>query len=1727
MNILDLHRRITDQYLKYLNSFVYVQDKRIASKLEEMRHTKPFMPEPLVQFNPSFELGDTSKESLVQKLGLHPHMQRILDPFRLYRHQEEAIRLGVNGQGYILTSGTGSGKSLTYMASIFNHVLKRPEAGKGVKAIVVYPMNALINSQHEEIERKFKEKLEADFPISFAKYTGQQSQTERDQVREQQHDILLTNYMMLELIMTRATESWLRESMQKHLQYLVFDELHTYRGRQGADVSLLIRRIQELVGRPLTLIGTSATMASEGTQESRKQLIAQTAEMLFGTPFEEDQIVGEYLTPSTHPFEADEQADWEAVLHAQLPDTYEALAVHPLVRWLEHRIALRRQQSGEWERGKPMTVPEIADRLVQDTGQPGTDCSAKIRELLACLDRINARHHEQGIRLRLLPFRLHQFISQAGEVRVSLDEPAFRHIEIGNQKYWKDAERNQDSPLFPVRFSRHSGAAFVCVEKDFENEVLRPSDPDYAVQEDDEETEESVPGRGKYHETTYPSGYLIFQDKTDEPLWSEDLIELFPQSWWRESGGKLVLETAYRYRIPHQIWFDQAGNYATQPKAGLPLSGWFVPAPMIFDPTAGVVYEMRSKETAKLASLNSEGRSTATSLLSFAVLSGLVEEGEVGKTCKLLSFTDNRQDASLQAGHFNDFVAAAHLRSAINQAIVSASPNGLRSYEVAEKVFAHLDLPERTYAVNPSGAIPDAANSRALKLLLQYRMLRDLRNSWRYSLPNLEQTGLLRIRYEHLATLCNDTAYIAHIPLLVRMSSSERVILLEALLDYIRTSFALTHPLLEQEAAQAENLMREKLREDSYWSLDREERIETGAYAVVQSMGKVKGMKTASLSTRSYWGRYLKRRHREVLEIELENRELPGLVEELCDLLCSWNLLRADTLKGEKGEFKGYRLRADQLIWQRNEQESAWWDRVRLRAGEMYRPRINPFFQQLYLENFGRFQKNLLAREHTGQQSNDDRQSRENDFRQGEISALYCSPTMELGIDISELNIVHMRNVPPSPANYVQRSGRAGRSGQAALVFTYCHGLSPHDQYYFERRIEMVAGVVRPPYLDLEQEELIRTHLHAFLLMHTGLRELKDSVADVLNLNHGPAYPLKLELREKLEHFAAKDGTAAAAAFFKEIAQRLGGGAQPGWLSQEWVKRQVVQMPEIFDRAFDRWRVLFRANEKRLAEAQRTINDHTYKPDSDLKKQARDQRRNGERQRDILLNQGGGSASGESDFYLFRYLAAEGFLPGYNFTRLPVRAWLGARARGEGHFVSRPRFLGLREFGPGNMIYHNGRRYRITGLALADATLPLRSMVAARATGYAHWDSEVQTHTNDPITGEALINGTNSAEAFSNLIQLLDSETVAISRITSEEEERTRQGYVIDTFFNYTGGMDSTQQAVLKWEGKELLRLIFGPATRLIHLNRRWRRSPRSHGFHLNRNNGFWMRQKDLETAPADAVRVVIPYIDHTADTLYVQPLEALGLDNEQVHSLAFALKRAIEAQYLLEEQEILVDTLGSGDTPNILLIEGTEGSMGILGQLVTQPNRLRQVIIKAYELLHFDPETHTDRRPELPKATYQDLLSYYNQPWHKIMDRHSIQEALKVLMACDLQRLTSGRDRDAHYHYLRERTHPDSDMERKFLDFLYRHGYRLPDQTQVNLKDCYASADFWYEAGRVAIFCDGSVHDYPNVVREDDAKRRCLEDHGCDVIVWYYRQPLAELVKGRGDVFGEGVRGY
>lgn len=306
MNVFRLRRQLVDDYAKYIRSFIRIADERIGDHVEHALQEGALWPEPLLQVSPAFEFGETLEE-LVARGELHPESLRIFarkapdgrveGSIRLFTHQVEALRAARAGKSYVLTTGTGSGKSLSYILPIVDDVLRRPEKNH-VKAIVVYPMNALANSQRGELEKYLKYGY-AEPPVTFDRYTGQEKEDERARIIANPPDILLTNYMMLELMLTRPREEPLIRAASG-LRFLVFDELHTYRGRQGADVALLIRRARAaLHARDVLCVGTSATMSSAGTWTARQRDVADVASRIFGVPVAAENIIGETLRRAT------------------------------------------------------------------------------------------------------------------------------------------------------------------------------------------------------------------------------------------------------------------------------------------------------------------------------------------------------------------------------------------------------------------------------------------------------------------------------------------------------------------------------------------------------------------------------------------------------------------------------------------------------------------------------------------------------------------------------------------------------------------------------------------------------------------------------------------------------------------------------------------------------------------------------------------------------------------------------------------------------------------------------------------------------------------------------------------------------------------------------------------------------------------------------------------------------------------------------------------------------------------------------------------------------------------------------------------------------------------------------------------------------------------------------------------------------------------------------------
>ena len=1729
MNVFDTHRRIIDDYASYIRSFIHISDPEIARTVETSLGEGRLWPQPLLQFNPAYEQAGGVEESIASGL-LHEDLRHTFGGYSLYRHQRDAIALGVSGTDFVVTSGTGSGKSLTYIATVFHHLLTHRGAVQGaggVTAVVVYPMNALINSQTRELEtyrEAYRRHTGRAFPVTFGQYTGQEREDARERMREEPPQILLTNYMMLELLLTRVQERPIRDAIFEGLRYLVFDELHTYRGRQGADIAMLIRRILAECRQPVCCIGTSATMVSVGSAESQRGEVARVASTVFGRPFEPEQIVDETLARSLDDAgtEPSRQALHAAIVAGVDAGASEAaLRGHPLAVWLERRVALD-ERDGRLVRRTPMGFHDVVRQLADDSGAPEADCRQALEATLQWVSAVNQRIRESGSRYTLLPFKLHQFIAQTGSVYTTLDQGEDRFITLEPGIYKHDEDRK---PIFPNVFSRVTGHPFLCVS--LAGDRLTPREFRASGTEDEDEGENAT------------DGYLIVGDE----VWDPDRdLDYLPDAWVRtaRTSGRREPHPSKRDRFPRALRFDEHGRCSeTEP---LRYRGWFMRAPLLFDPTGGVFYDPKTSDGTKLTRLGNEGRSTSTTITAFSILDRLRDGGHPARDQKLLSFTDSRQDAALQAGHFNDFVQVVRLRAGIRQALERA-PGGVLDYATLGKaVFDALSLPFRDYGnrdTEPELAPVRRKYDAAFQDYLLFRALADLRRSWRIVLPNLEACALLAIDYLDLDEIAAEDGFWADVEIANVLPHPDRRGFLADILDYFRLEYAIhsENYLRPERLKEFEKRFREQLK--APWTLDADEDLAPPSVVRLDRLHQRARLSSKSMGPTSALGKYLKHvaRQSEVdpdaLRAERYRAFVLGLMRKLKE---ADYLVEESARSASDEEVPVFRLRIEKVRWTLGDGETVRPDPIkRIAYKDGASPPPNAFFRALYRRDFAE-SKRLEAADHTGQLGVQVRRDREERFRaewtldeagtvpdearirSESISALFCSPTMELGVDIGGLGVVHMRNAPPNAANYVQRSGRAGRSGQGALVFTYCSGFSAHDRHYFQHQADLVAGAVQAPRIDLRNRELLLSHLHALAVGRIGLPGAETGRGERPSLmrlveDGDPAMPLA---RAVVAGLALAPATLRAieTTFRRAIADfapTLRRDAD-AWYRDDWIERSLRNLGDSLDGAMQRWRKMYQSARTLLTRATQEIDSGLLKVNSrDYKSYARQQAQ-AIRQLNLLRNEQGGLFD-LNEFYPYRYLASEGFLPGYNFTRLPVRIFvpIGSAA---GEYISRPRAIALREFGPRNLVYHNGRKYRVSQLFVQDAEAALTEAKLSRRAGY-FLTGEQRELEICPFSGLDLSDNANTEHLY-DLLEMAESRGEETARITCEEEERVSRGYQVESYFQVDGGdFASIRSATVRSGESRLLNLRFIPAARLVSVSRGWR-SQRTEGFPIGMSSGRWgSKMPEPDPDAREETRLVKLWTSNVADALYIEPVAALGLDPDGVVTLQHALKRAIESVFQVEPAEIGVSTMGDPAHPNILIHEATEGSLGVLSQIVEDVEVLRRIVESAERLCRFDDETY--KAP----ASYDDLMSYYNQRDHARLDRFLIQGALARLGQATVEVRTSAafQDYEAQYRHMLRHLDPHSRTERTFIDYLYRNGLRLPDAAQKRVPGLYCQPDFYYEP-RIWVFCDGTPHDAAMVRDRDESQRQRILARGDEVWSWHYSEDLGEKIARRPDIF-------
>jgi hypothetical protein len=1277
-------------------------------------------------------------------------------------------------------------------------------------------------------------------------------------------------------------------------------------------------------------------------------------------------------------------------------------------------------------------VTEAVGALAIDSGKDEVACRKALQTLLlvASIPESERTQAATASDRSFFAFKLHQFISGAGHAYATLEPPGRRVVTVDGQQFLPgDPEKR----LYAVHFCRECGHEYhpVRLTTQGSDRVFLARNIDDSIPSRSKD-DEPIEGEGEEGAAGEVFGFLTIH-RPDGGFSFSGREEEYPETWVDyDAAGNPRLKSHYRTARA------QSFEVAPTGKIGSGVRAWFQPGRFRFCLRCGATQGGATKDRNRLASLSAEGRSSATTVLVGSALRWMHGSGsglELHKR-KLLGFTDNRQDAALQSGHFNDFLFVSLVRAGFLGALEVAGEKGLRSEELGAAQQKSLGFDRASPDIRTEWLLEPTLKGfnlqeaeTTLRQVLSYRVWFDQRRGWRYTNPNLEQLGLVEVEYLGLDELAKDDELFAEAPAVLRNASPPvRAGVYRELLDHLRKWMAIRSQVLDATIVE-QMLARSHSRIRAPWGFGVDEKPTRSRWLLVTTPSFsrrdrkdedlfVRGGSRSALGKRlrssELWGGSSAIR-------ELKSKEFDALIEAL---------LRAATTHGLVSE--EVTSFGDAVGWKLN--DACVLFRMGTPKPDDARPNENAFFRTFYanLASMLRDPVHPLfgfeAREHTAQVDGEKRAVREKRFRYGDkereelaagekhlreigeanrfLPVLFCSPTMELGVDISALNAVYLRNIPPTPANYAQRSGRAGRSGQAALVLTYCSAQGPHDQYFFRDPKAMVHGEVRPPLLDLANRDLVESHLSAVWLACTE-EPLNGSIAELLVLND-PKRPLKPEVTEPM----SKPSVSALALervgrLLDLLEDDLTEEQAPWYLGRDEFAADVVEAaPRRFDEAFNRWRDLFVAAEQQRDAARRTMDD--YAAPQQEKRAAQSRHAQAIDQLNLLQK---GTSSLSSDFYTYRYLATEGFLPGYNFPRLPLMAYVPATndGRGKQTYLQRPRFLALSEFGPRSLVYHEGRAYRVVRALLSlghrdgatvDTRLPTKSVRICKACGGGHFDDQASMcHACGGSLGDA--------EIINHIYRIENVATQPAERITANDEERQRQGFELQTTFEWAvrDHMLDVRRGTASDQHGEVARLAYGPGATITRLNKGLRRRANrtQFGFNIDPVSGYWAKNEDDEEENADPTasprQWIVPSVQDRKNALLLQPT---GQEYQQttLATVQHALLRGIEAVFQLEEGEILAEPMPTRDgRSGFLLYEATEGGAGVLTRLVAEPDALAKVAYDALAIMHFKVDSR-EALPEDPSALvdaagtscvaacYRCLMSYYNQPDHELIDR-------------------------------------------------------------------------------------------------------------------------------------------
>lgn len=1627
-----------------------------------------------------------------------------------HAHQAKAfVRLtGSEAQSTLVATGTGSGKTECFLYPILEHCrVARAEGRRGIKAIILYPMNALASDQSGRVAKEIVKAAGlsgiraglyvGDAPAIESQTVAQLSDgsysviTDRNALRENPPDILLTNYKMLDFLLLRAADAPLWAHQQPDtLRYLVVDELHTFDGAQGTDLACLIRRLKGRLNAPpgqLVCVGTSATLGDEGVSDLLAFAGDVFGEQLDGRSViaEDRESVGDYLAEALVEFtQSPQPSDLDVLAPENYDDLHAYLAAQaPL--WFGESCSVTQAEDFAWRcvLGDRLKSHFAFQNLLRDLERLGPK-SVLLDDLLLLLKRRLPSCDDERFALLWLS----SLLSLATHARQDAHQDFFLQVKV---EIWLRELRRMVAVLDAEPQLRH-------------HDDLRKADMERLHLPVIHCRECHATGWGSTQQKISPNQLTHDLQGFYSAFFAEDVSTrfIFPASTGANPAVFERKQVCPACGTLHQASQTECAHCEDQPLLAVDI------ASNLREGTRNGAKYTKSHHDCPYCA----GYKTLTIVGSQAASLAAVMVGQLFATRfnpdkKLIAFSDSVQDAAHRAGFLAARTWRMNLRPALTQVIAAADATGqpltLASLPTAFAQRWRTALGDGHYIANflppqmqwlrdyetlmEEGALPENSKlpselTRLLPWVLNAEFGQDAHIGRTLVATGtacvVPLAGKLDEAAQWLLPRVRDT-----LEPLAAAQLAEVVVLLRGLMENMQRIGAWRDPELGFYARMGSSPWVYK-KNPSQFKLLTSPR--PPRFLTLPEFGRCVSVSKSHARLFSDWAfKALPALHDVALgtdaliaplyRLALEALESVGLAgfEEATEKpeIRVWGLepsafhvvlggrtwrcdrCHSTTLSGPGDDFSQEACR-----------------RVDCR-GELQALEVpGDFYRKLYLN--ADIQR-VVAHEHTGLLPRETREAVERNFksnsdRPGGINVLSATPTLEMGIDIGDLSSVLQCSVPPQQANYIQRAGRAGRSTGNALLMSMATS-KPHDLYFWDDPKTMIAGSVQAPGVFLNASAVLERQLTAFTLdcwvdengraaqippeirgvftainnqtsskfPYPWLSYVEQHQASLLErflrlFNQGELHPLSDGTQQWLADFIqGSNGDSSPLAY--KIVNRLQGIAS----DVESIKRKR----EAAVKEIDKLQALTVRGEDQDLELARLLQDRT------------------------ALSRLIGSIEGKATLNV---LTDEGLLPNYAFPEQGVllRSIIvrdpkpGTTAPDPLTFeYERPGSTAITELAPNNTFYAEGRRVVINQVDVSK--IKPEHWRFCRQCSYTEPLSSGDQHPNCPRCGDTLWRDSGRVHEMLRLTTVFARTLDRDSRIADDSDERQRGFYVrqalVDspldavrqafeieeptfpfgfefldrvTFREVNFGEQSAEGMPMEIGGKELSRPGFSICPECGTLQRKRKAEE------LYRNHSSWCSKR--KNPEASTQQCVFLYREFTSEGIRLfLPEVGFADTNEALLSFVSAIELGLARRFrgAVDHLRIALDMrmAAGSDTPRCYLViyDSVPGGTGYLKELMRSPEPLLDVFDIALQALNScacNQDADTD-------GCYRCVYRYHNSHDRKSISRNTAQKLLGEIVQHkgSLKPVTHLADTKPGNQLL------DSVLEKRFVEVLRR----------------------------------------------------------------------------------------